>query len=254
MEETRVATRAAEKAGIFLAKHFKKLHVVSEKSPREFVTEADKEAEKIIIEYLKKKYPDYAILSEESGASGEGRYRWVIDPLDGTINYMLGIPFFDVAISLVLKDKPLISVVYAPITNDMYVSELFQGAKLNGKRIHVSEQSSIEHAISTFCHSTTPKEINRNIEIYSKMKKISAVFNQPRAGNLEMAMIASGKLDAFMNNGAKTWDTVCGALLIREAGGIVTDFQGSQWTMKSKDVLATNRYLHNKIIATIKDV
>lgn len=254
MEETKVAIKAARKAGDYLFKQFKKSHQIDKKGKHDFVTEADKEAEQIIIKYLKKKYPEYSFLAEESGKHGNDYHKWIIDPLDGTANYMLGIPFFDTAIGLVLKDKILLSVIYSPITDELFVSQLYRGSELNGKKIHVSTRQQLDGSIMSFCHNNNTKEIKRNVKIYQKMKQYPAIFNQPRAGNLEMAYIADGRIDAFVNNGAKTWDSVCGTLLIREAGGIVTDFKGKPWTVNSKDLLASNGLLHQRLLKLVKGI
>ncbi len=262
IEETKVAIKAARMAGDYLLKQFKKSQRIDKKGKHDFVTQADREAEKIIISYLKKKYPEYSMLAEESGnikagpntSASQNYYKWVIDPLDGTANYMLGIPFFDTAIGLVLKDKLLVSVIYAPITNELFVAELYRGAQLNGKSIQVSTMQQIEGSIMCFCHNNNTKEITRNIKIYQKLKQYPAIFNQPRAGNLELAYLADGRIDAFVNNGAKTWDSVCGSLLVREACGKVTDFSGKEWTITSRDLLASNGLLHQKLLKLVKGV
>ncbi|MBI4895321.1 MAG: inositol monophosphatase [Candidatus Aenigmarchaeota archaeon] len=254
MEETNVAIKAARMAGDYLLKQFKKSHQIDKKGKHDFVTEADKEAEKIIIKYLKKKYPEYSLLSEEAGEEKGDEHKWVVDPLDGTANYMLGVPFFNTSLGLVLRDKILLSVIYSPITDELFVAELYRGSKLNEKKIQISERHQIEGSIMSFCHNNTSREIKRNVKIYQKLKQYPAIFNQPRAGNLEMAYLADGRIDAFINNGAKTWDSVCGALLVREAGGKVTDFNGKDWTIYSKDLLASNGIFHDKLLKLLKGV
>jgi len=259
MGQTRFAIKAAKKAGDFLLKRFKKRHEIESKGRHDFVTEADKESERIIIKYLMRKCPEYSFLAEESGFRNSkdslySHYRWIIDPLDGTVNYMLGIPFFDVAIGLVLRDKIIKSVVYAPVTDELFVAELYKGSSKNDMKMYVSGKKEIEGSLMVFCHSNTSKEIKRNIRIYQQLKMYPAVFNQPRAGNLEMAYLADGRIDAFVNNGAKTWDSVCGALLVRESGGLVTDFSGNAWSIKSRDLLASNGLFHNRLLKLVRGV
>ncbi len=251
-KELKLATMAVKSAGAILTKRFKMKHKISFKTEREEVTEADKLAEKKILSILRKS--EHGILSEEAGRIRSSAVEWVVDPLDGTTNYSIGIPFFNSAVALVVDGKPVVGAVYSPITNELFTAMEGKGAYLNGRRIHVKDQSKLEKSIVTFCHSSTPEGMTRNIKVYKRLKEKFRVFYQPRSGNLEMALIAAGRIHGFISNNAKPWDSACGTIMVREARGLVTDFKGKQWNMQSKDLLTAGKSLHFKLLKTINGI
>ncbi len=253
MKPLTLAIIAAKEAGSLLRKNFKKHHFVREKSPKDLVSEMDKRAEKIIISKIKKHFPTHSILSEESGLKKrDSEYEWVIDPLDGTTNYTIGSPFFNVSIALLKNNEPIVGVIYSPITDDLYYAQKNKGAFLNGKRIGVSNKTQLKKSLIVFCHSPKKKDISKIIKIFTKIKPLARDFNRMRAAALELALIAAGRIEAIMIVGTKLWDVAAGSLLVQEAGGKVTNFKNKPFTSKDNCFIASNKKLHNKLLRLIK--
>ncbi len=251
------AIKAAKAAGKLLLEKFKKLdrRTVKFKSKHEILSSLDLEAEKIILEIIKKKYPNHHILSEESGEIGpKSDYLWIIDPLDGTTNYSMGNPLFSVSIGLAYKNETILGVVYAPYLKELYVAEKDKGAFLNGENIKVSQRDKLLKALITFCHGHKEKDIKRVVKLYEKFKLSGFDMRQLGSAGLELAFVARGSTEAIMIPGAHLWDVGAGTLLVREAGGKVTDFKGKEWNLKSEDMLASNGRLHGQIIKTTNKI
>ncbi|MBL7160810.1 MAG: inositol monophosphatase, partial [Candidatus Aenigmarchaeota archaeon] len=234
-------------------------HDVEEKAQGEIVTEADKASEGIILGILRKEFPQYAILSEESGSSGNGGMMWVVDPLDGTTNYSIRNPFFNVSIGLASKAEQgwemVSGVVYAPFTGEVFFAEKGEGSFLNGDHIQVSEEE-LSKALVTYCHGSTNEQVSRTVKMFSTLKPLCRDFSRMRAGALELAFVAAGRTGAHISPGGKPWDSAAGSLLVQEAGGIVTDFTGQAWSPEGmeRDILATNKVVHEKILEKIKEI
>jgi len=247
------AIKAAKEAGKLLLEKFKKLdrRNIKFKSKHEILTSLDLKAEKIILNIIKKRYPNHHILSEESGEMGpKSDYLWIIDPLDGTTNYSMGNPIFCTSIALAYKNELMLGVIYAPYLKELYTAEKDKGAFLNDKKIKASSINKLSKALLTFCHGSKEKDIKRAIKIYQNLKLSGFDMRQLGSAELELGFVARGSTEAIIIPGAHVWDVAAGALLVREAGGKVTDFQGKKWNLKSKDILASNSRLHNQRIKT----
>jgi len=254
----KVAVESAKEAGKVLLKHFDKISRANlvVKNKHEIVTPADLAAEKIILKKIKKNFPDHRTLSEEEGKTGaeESEYLWVVDPLDGTTNFSMGNPLFNVSIALFKNDKPILGVIYVPFLNNLYLAQKGKGASLNNKKIRVSRVNKIKDAFLTFCHGYNEESVQRAIKMYSKLKFESRDFRQIGAAAIECAWVAQGKTEAIMIPGVNVWDVAAGALLIREAGGIVTDMMGHEWDIHSEGIIASNKVISDKIIRVVKNI
>ena len=252
-----LAIRSSKEAGKLLLNYFRKLKPgqVNKKSHHEFVTVADIKAEKIILKKIKKYFPGHRILSEEKGRSGQkSDYLWVIDPLDGTSNFTMGNPLFAISIALYYRDKPVLGLINAPFLDEVYFAEKGKGSFMNNKRIKVSNQAKLYDSLLTFCYGHSDKAFSQSIKVLVKLHKKVAKYRQLGSAAVEHAYVACGRTDAIMINETNPWDVGAGALLVREAGGRVTDYQGKEWTLKTKDILSTNGKIHHKILKYIKGV
>ena len=251
------AIQAVKEAGKLLLERFEKLDrkKIKFKSKHEILTSLDLQVEKVILNIIKKKYPDHHILSEESGEIGpKSDYLWIIDPLDGTTNYSMGNPLFNVSLALAYKNEVILGIVNAPYLKELYISEKGKGAFLNGKKIKVSQINKLPKALLTFCHGSKEKDIKRIIKIYQHFKLSGFDMRQLGSAGLELSYVARGSTEAIMIPGTHLWDVAAGTLIVREAGGKVTDFQGKEWSLKSRDILASNDCLHSQIIKIINKI
>ncbi|MBM10390.1 MAG: inositol monophosphatase [Magnetovibrio sp.] len=244
---------SAGKAGRNLVRHFHEIESlqVSKKGPADFVTEADRRAEKILFETLSKARPNYGFLMEESGSiSGHDiSNRWIIDPLDGTLNFLHGLPHFAVSIAHERDGELFTGVIYEPVSDQMFWAERGKGAFLNGRRIRVStRQDFSESLFSTgipFKGRENHKPFIRQLE---KMMAVSAGVRRFGAASLDLAYLATGRYDGFWEQGLSAWDIAAGILIVREAGGIVTDFANrSRHILEFGEVIASNGVLHNEL-------
>jgi len=218
---------------------------VTEKNPNDFVTEVDQAAEQAIIDVLKSAYPDHAILAEESGAStnlhDENENVWIIDPLDGTTNFIHGFPQYCVSIALQQRGQITQAVIYDPSRNDLFTATKGAGAYLNEKRIRVTKRDKLADAL---IGTGFPYRATDNLDEYMKMFKIMtqscAGLRRPGSAALDLAYVACGRLDGFFEKGLQPWDIAAGALLVTEAGGIVGTFKGEADYLYKGDVLAGN--------------
>ncbi|HET7671454.1 MAG TPA: inositol monophosphatase family protein [Burkholderiales bacterium] len=237
-----IGVRAARKAGSIINRASLGGGVLNVRSKRanDFVTQVDQAAEQAIIDTVRKAYPDHGILAEESGASGEqAEYVWIIDPLDGTTNFIHGFPQYCVSIGVQHRGALAHAVVYDPNRNELFTASKGGGAFLNDRRIRVSPQSKLGDAL---VGTGFPfKELER-IELYSRqlqaMMRTCAGVRRAGAAALDLAYVACGRLDAFWELGLSPWDMAAGVLLITEAGGLVGDPQGEQTFMQSGDIVA----------------
>jgi myo-inositol-1(or 4)-monophosphatase len=227
-----VAVMAARRGGDSLIRNMNKLEKlrVEQKGRNDFVSDADHAAEAEVIEVIHKHYPDHAIRAEESGASGTSDYEWIIDPLDGTTNYLHGFPVFCVSVALAHKGRLEHGAVYDPLRQEFFTASRGEGAQLEGRKIRVSGRVDLEQALigTGFPY----RDSNEIIDPYVNML-VSAMNHTRgvrRAGSaaLDLCYVAAGRLDAFWETGLSPWDMAAGALIIREAGGIVSGLDGSE--------------------------
>jgi myo-inositol-1(or 4)-monophosphatase len=247
MNSKELAIRAVKEAGEILKDNFNKHYEIKSKTPHDFVTEIDKKAEKRILEIIAES--GYSVLSEEAGEiKKESDYEWIVDPLDGTTNYILGSPVFASSIALLHKRDVILSAVFVPMTGDLFVAEKSKGAFLNGSKIHVSDVDKLEKSFLIFCHGKEIEFIKKSIEIYSKFKLRCKDMRQFGSAAIELATVASGKAEAFIIPGTPRWDTAPGFLIVKEAGGKITDFQGNEWDVTRPDLVASNGKIHDIIL------
>ena len=237
-----VAVMAARQAGNRLIRKLNNLDKlkVQEKARNDYVTDADEAAEAAIIETIHKHYPDHAILAEESGEEGESDTVWIIDPLDGTTNFMHGFPVFAVSIGVQVKGRMEHAVVYDPIRQELFTASRGAGAQLDGRRIRSSGQTNLEHSLigTGFPYKLTDGEMGPYLSMLEKVLRNTSGVRRPGAAALDLAYVAAGRLDGFWETNLNAWDLAAGGLLIREAGGIISGLDGSENYLETGHVLA----------------
>jgi myo-inositol-1(or 4)-monophosphatase len=238
-----IAARAARSAGNVILRYMNRidgLHVV-EKQQWDFVSEVDKLAEAEIIKELRRAYPDHAILAEESGQTGKGPLTWVIDPLDGTHNYLRGIPHFCVSIALLDKGVPIHAVVFDPLRDELYTASKGDGAYLNDRRMRVGKRENLGGAMIA-----TGFPFRQRAHLDAQLDMTRAILGQAedirRSGSaaLDLAYVAAGRYDGYFEIGLKPWDVAAGVLLVHEAGGRYCDFAGRDGIPASGNIIAGN--------------
>ncbi len=247
------ATKAAKEGGGVLQKYFQSSLLERRfKDDNTLATQADEEAEKRIIEVIKQYYPDHAILGEESGHQDTGsQYTWIIDPLDGTQNFVNGIPIFATSIALVKNDEPIVSAIFNPITNDLFAGEKGKGAFCNGQKLAVSQQQAHTAMITIGTSSRTEdKDLVRRYFFHAREYVKSVRYLGSAA--LELCYLARGGTEGFINIGTNKWDYAAGVLLVQEAGGVITDFQGNPWSFNQNYFLASNGTIHSELLELAK--
>ncbi len=236
-----VGVMAARRAGAVLGRNFNKRDKlkVEKKGHNDFVTSADIAAEKAIIEVIHKHYPDHAILAEESGVQGDSDHVWIIDPLDGTTNYLHGFPVFAVSIALQIAGRLEHAVVYEPMREELFTASRGEGAQLDGHKIRVSGNRDLENSLigTGFPYRQQDDELEPYLAMLGKVIKSTAGIRRPGAAALDLCSVACGRLDGFWETGLKPWDLAAGTLIIREAGGIVSALDGAENHMDTGHVL-----------------
>lgn len=250
-----IAVRAARAAGDLIVRHIDRLDTLSitSKDRNDFVSEVDRQAEDAIIRTLRKAYPHHSILAEESGAHAGDDYQWVIDPLDGTTNFLHGFPQFAVSIALLHKGRLEQGVVYDPLRQELFTATRGAGAMLNNRRVRVSARPGLSGAL---LGTGFPYNNHTHLDAYLAMLKDliveTAGVRRPGSAALDLAYVAAGRLDGFWEIGLKPWDLAAGALLVQEAGGIVGDFTGAPSFMKNGHIVAGNAKVFAAIIKTLR--
>jgi myo-inositol-1(or 4)-monophosphatase len=250
-----IAVRAARNAGNILLRYFEHTDslTVTEKSKNDFVSEVDKAAEQAIIEVLRKAYPDHSILGEETGSHSGNDYQWVIDPLDGTTNYLHGNPQFCISIALKFQGQLEHGVIYDPLREEMFSATRGSGAFLNDRRIRVSSRKGLEGAlIGTGFPYRDLSNMDAYLEMFKDVTREVAGIRRPGSAALDFAYVAAGRLDGFWELGLSEWDFAAGALLVREAGGTVTDIGGGDRHLESGNVITGGLKTHAALLNLIK--
>jgi len=232
---------SARRAGATLIKkmnNIEKLNVEL-KGHNDYVSDADRAAEKAIINCILKHYPDHAIHAEESGVQGESDTVWIIDPLDGTTNYLHGFPVFAVSIGVQVNGRMEHAVVYDPLRQEIFTASRGQGAMLEGRRIRVSKRLQLDQALigTGFPFRQADTEIEPYLNMLGKVVRNTEGVRRPGAAALDLCYVAAGRLDAFWETGLEPWDLAAGSLIIREAGGIVSGLDGSENFLETGHIL-----------------
>lgn len=246
------AQELSQKGGRILRDNFGKLSQdqIELKGPHDFVTEMDKKVEQLYVEEIKKAYPDHGIIGEEGTSENPDlEYVWVLDPLDGTKNYSFEIPFFCTTICLLQNKEPVVSVIYEPITDNLFYATKGGGAFKGDEPIHVSKQSDLKSSMLLYCHAADAEAV-REAEHYVVELKIAARdASRLRAAGSEMALVAKGVVEAYLMNKLPLWDLAAGALLVREAGGKATDFSGKDWRPGDSNIVVSNgTQIHDQVL------
>jgi myo-inositol-1(or 4)-monophosphatase len=253
-----VMVAAAYKAAKGLVRDFGELEQlqVSKKGPADFVSRADHRAEQILRRELSKARPNYGLLMEESGSvdGSDTSNRWIVDPLDGTTNFLHGIPHFAISIALERDSEPFAGVIYAPVTDDLYVAEKGGGAFLNGRRLRVSARTNPAEAL--FATGIPFKGLPAHELFLQQLQAVMAVAAGVRrfgSAALDLAYVAAGRYDGFWENGLNPWDIAAGIVLVREAGGFVSDLAGGRKMFAGGGILAANPALHEPLLKIVSN-
>jgi myo-inositol-1(or 4)-monophosphatase len=250
-----IAVRAARRAGGIINRAAGNLDVltVRHKSLNDLVSEVDRAAEEAVIDTLKASFPDHAILAEESGAAGDSEYVWIIDPLDGTTNFLHGLPIYAVSIALMHKGQLQHGVIYDPTRNDLYTASRGGGAHLNDRRLRVSRRDKL---IDGLIGTGFPFRMFDHIDPYLAMLKDlmtrTAGVRRPGAAALDLAAVAAGRLDGFWEIGLSPWDMAAGVLMITEAGGMVGDLEGNDKYLERGQIVAGNPKIFAQLLQVIR--
>jgi myo-inositol-1(or 4)-monophosphatase len=257
-----IAIRAANAAGDIIYRyleHVDKL-VVSSKAQNDFVTEVDKQAEQEIISVIRKAFPDHSIKAEESGESSgnQSDCQWIIDPLDGTTNFLHGFPQFAVSIALKEKGRLTQAVVYNPVSQELFTATRGEGALLNNHRLRVSKRKSLDGALlGTGFPFRQQEHLDVYLETFKALFPMTAGIRRPGSAALDLAYVAAGRLDGFWEIGLSEWDMAAGALLVHEAGGLLSDFSGGHEYLESGNIICGNpkvfKQMLQKIVPCVQD-
>jgi myo-inositol-1(or 4)-monophosphatase len=251
-----MAVRAARAAGTVISRateHVADLTIES-KQRNDFVSEVDRQAEHAIIDILKRAYPDHCFLGEESGDTGSAGsdYRWIIDPLDGTTNFLHGLPHYAVSIALEYQGRLELGVIYNPVNQELFTAERGGGAFLNNRRIRVAGLRSLEGALlGTGFPFRADQDVERYLKTFRALHGPLSGIRRAGSAALDLAYVASGRLDGFWEFGLLPWDMAAGILMVREAGGIVIDFAGKEEFMVSGNVIAANPKITHAMLKAI---
>ena len=228
---------------------------VSLKGPGDFVTNCDKKIEKILIDELLKARPSYSILSEEIGEiNNDDSFKWIIDPIDGTSNFFHGIPHFAMSVGLEHNKEIICGIIYDPIKDEMFTAEKGNGSYLNNQRMRVSSRSKLEDCmIFTGGPRRDSKDSDLALKEYNKFSlKVLVPMRKLGSAALDMAYVAAGRCDGFWQRNLNYWDIAAGIILVKEAGGFVTDFDGENEYIQNKTILATNAKINKEMIEVLK--
>ncbi|KIP97857.1 MULTISPECIES: inositol-phosphate phosphatase [Pseudomonas] len=256
-----IALRAARSAGEMIFRSIERLDVISvdEKDAKDYVTEIDRSAELMIVQALRKAYPTHSFLGEEGGlleGSGDGAdYQWIIDPLDGTTNFIRGVPHFAVSVACKYRGRLEHAVIIDPVRQEEFTASRGRGAALNGRRLRVSNRKSLDGALLGTGFPFRDSQLD-NLENYLGMFRSlvgqTAGVRRAGAASLDLAYVAAGRFDAFWEFGLSEWDMAAGALLIQEAGGLVSDFSGGHEFLEKGQIVAGNTKCFKAVLTAIQ--
>jgi myo-inositol-1(or 4)-monophosphatase len=248
-----IAQEAARKAGAMLRENVNGSRQISYKGEINLVTEMDRQSEKTVVEHLIAAFPDHGILAEEE-ARFEDRsgFLWIIDPLDGTTNYAHGYPSFAVSIALERSGEIVLGVVYDPMRDETFWAETGRGAFLNGRQIRVSKTGSlIRSLLATGFPYDRVTSLDNNINYFTALLMASQEVRRSGSASLDLCSVAAGRLDGYWELKLHPWDVAAGSLIVREAGGVVSDFSGTRFSIHDQEIVASNGVIHQRMIEVI---
>lgn len=250
-----VAVAVALDAGAILRSRFGEPHDISFKGPLDLVTEADKAAELLIASRLRSAFPDHDLLGEEGSRSENtgARFRWVIDPLDGTTNFAHNLPTFAVSIAVEDAGQPVAGVIYDPMRNELFRAVKGGGASLNGEPIRVSRTKHVNSSILVTGFSHTLEKRRRQSQAWGAMLERARALRHTGSAALNLCYVAAGRLDGYWERGIQPWDVSAGALLVSEAGGHLSNREGGTFNAYERVVVATNGLLHQELVAVLRE-
>jgi len=250
-----IAVRAARSAGNVIVRNIDRLDsiAVQTKDRNDFVTEVDRQAEQAIISTLRKAYPNHGILAEESGTDGNDEFQWIIDPLDGTTNYLHGFPQYAVSIALRQRGRLEQGLVYNPLSQELFTATRGAGAFLNERRIRVSNRKGLEGALlGTGFPFKAQQHLDTYLAMFRALFPMTAGIRRAGSASLDLAFVAAGRLDGFWEIGLSIWDMAAGILLVQEAGGLSGDFTGGHEHLSSGHLVCGNPKVFAEILKAIR--
>lgn len=251
------AVAAALAAGQILMRHFGRKLELSEKKGAGLVTNADIAAEERVLKMLRRAHPDMAFLTEESAQTGSDKLpgaagRFIVDPLDGTTNFIHGFPMFCVSIGVEFEGELIAGVIYHPVLKDLYTAVRDQGAKINGRKLRVSQTSRVTNSLLTTGFTYRKDQLlHREMEAFEQLSGVARAVRRPGSAAMDLAYTARGVFDGFWEQRLSAWDVAAGAVLVQEAGGRVTDFAGGHFQVGGGQILASNGKIHDALSQTL---
>ena len=248
-------TAISREAGRLIMTYFERRIGYEYKGDVDLVTEADRASEKLIVERIRQHFPSHDIVGEEGTRKDTGSdYRWYVDPLDGTTNFAHGYPVFCVSLGVEGTDGIVAGVLYDPTRDELFAAEKGSGASLNGRPIQVSNTKKLSESLLATGFPSHKRHKNPNIHFYHQLTLRSHGLRRAGSAALDLANVASGRYDGFWEFNLNPWDTAAGVLLVTEAGGTVSRFDGSPWRIDSSETLASNRILHNELMENFSEI
>ncbi len=253
--ELEMAIEAAQAAGEVLRYGFGRQHRIEYKGEADLVTEIDEEAERKIVEILQEAFPDNRILTEEGGGTeGQSDARWIVDPLDGTTNYVHGVPFFCTSVALEKAGEVVVGVVHDPMANETYAAERGGGATLNGDTVGVSGTDGPARALLGTSFADRPEELEVGLDLFGRFAGVARGMRRLGSGALDLCYVAAGRFDGCYEQGFSAWDVAAGVLIAEEAGGKITDHRGSKLDLEeSEGLVASNSSLHPGLVRVTRE-
>ena len=245
----------AREAGALLSKYFERRVSYELKGEHDLVTEADRASERLVVERLRSHFPSHSIVAEEGGNhTGSSEYCWYVDPLDGTTNFAHGFPMYNVTMALEQSGELIAGVVFDPEHNEMFTAERGSGAYLNNRRTRVSKVNQIENTLVATGFPSKKRHQDVNVHFYYQLAMLTHGVRRAGSAALDLAYVASGRLDGFWEFGLNPWDMAAGILLITEAGGKCSDMKGGPVSLRGPHLLADNGLMHQQMLDLFGEV
>jgi myo-inositol-1(or 4)-monophosphatase len=248
------AIEAARKSARILRARFGNISHIREKENAEIVTEADTQSEEVIVSTIQADFPDHAVLGEECGLiPGASEYKWIVDPLDGTVNFAHQIPIFSISIAMAVRDTIVLGIILDPINDELFAAISGQGAQLNGEPIQVSATRTTAKSLLVTGFPYNVREILEPVMVrYGSCLRASQGMRRLGSAALDLCYVACGRFEGFWEQNLKPWDSAAGALMVVEAGGRVTTFSDQPYTVKHAEILATNGLIHREMLGLLE--